>query len=257
VGFYFSDQPAQRSLIDVTLIDMKINIPPGEKAYHTKDECVLPIDMEALWIFPHMHMIGKEIKVTATLPDGTVRTLLSIDDWNFNWQDLYEFASPVRLPKGTRLTLNGTHDNSADNPFNPKNPPEQMRWGEQTFNEMSLAFVNLMPVRESDLIEAYQHKERHFSAGIVPASTQALLDKLPKPKKSNADVDFVKKAQAIMPSVDTDGNGKLSVDEIIAAVGGRAPADEIRQRFPKFDRDGDKELDPTEVAEVLRSLSKL
>ena len=78
---------------------------------------MLPIDMEALWIFPHMHMIGKEIKITATLPDGTVRTLLCIDDWDFNWQDIYEFAKPVRLPKGTRLTLTGVHDNSADNPF--------------------------------------------------------------------------------------------------------------------------------------------
>jgi Ca2+-binding EF-hand superfamily protein len=182
---------------------------------------------------------------------------LCIDDWDFNWQDIYEFAKPVRLPKGTRLALTGVHDNSAENPLNPKNPPERMRWGEQTFNEMSLAFVNLMPLKESDLIEAYARKDRHFGAAIVPALTQAALDKLPRAKKESKDVDFVKRAREVMPAVDTDGNGKLSVDEIIAAVGSRTSADEIRKRFPQYDRDGDKQLDASEVAEVLRGLSKL
>ena len=153
IGFHFTDQPSQRSLLHVTLVDNKIDIPPGEKAFRTHDECVLPIDMEAVSIFPHMHMIGKEIKVTATLPDGTTQILLWIDDWDFNLQNIYEFAEPVRLPKGTKLSLDGIHDNSAENPRNPKHPPERVRWGEQTFNEMSIAFVNTLPVRESDIAE--------------------------------------------------------------------------------------------------------
>src|SRR5205823_4345151 len=113
--------------------------------------CVLPIDMDLLSIFPHMHMIGKDIKVTATLPDGAVRPLFWIDDWNFNWQDIYEYARPIHLPKGTKLTLEGMHDNSAENPHNPKNPPDRVRWGEQTFNEMSIAFLNLTASQESEM----------------------------------------------------------------------------------------------------------
>ena len=107
----------------VTLVDNNIDIPPGEKAFRTHDRCELPIDMEAVSIFPHMHMIGKDIKVTATFPDGTVQILLWIDDWDFNLQNIYEFAEPVLLPKGTVLSLEGIHDNSAENPRNPKIRP--------------------------------------------------------------------------------------------------------------------------------------
>ena len=153
IGFHFTDQPSQRSLLHVTLVDNKIDIPAGEKAFPTHDSCVLPIDMEAVSIYPHMHMIGKEIKVTATLPDGTIQVLLWIDDWDFNLQNIYEFAEPVRLPRGTKLSLEGIHDNSAENPRNPKNPPQRVRWGEQTFDEMSIAFVNTLPIRESDIAE--------------------------------------------------------------------------------------------------------
>ncbi len=153
IGFYFTDQPPLRTLMHVTLVDETIDIPPGEKAYRTHNQCVLPIDMEAVSIFPHMHVIGKEMKVTATLPDGTVQVLLWIDDWDFNLQNIYEYARPVRLPKGTILSMEGIHDNSAENPRNPKSPPERVRWGEQTFNEMSIAFINTLPIRESDIAE--------------------------------------------------------------------------------------------------------
>ena len=50
-----------------------------------------------------MHLIGKEIKATAILPDGTKKSLLRIDDWDFNWQGYYEYAQPVSLPKGTQV----------------------------------------------------------------------------------------------------------------------------------------------------------
>ena len=46
---------------------------------------------------------GDTIKYTFNLPDGTTQILLWIDDWDFNLQNIYEFAEPVRLPRAPDL----------------------------------------------------------------------------------------------------------------------------------------------------------
>jgi len=51
------------------------------------------------------------------------------------------FKTPLHLPAGSRLDLEAHYDNSAGNPLNPANPPKIVRWGEQTTDEMCLAFV--------------------------------------------------------------------------------------------------------------------
>ena len=92
---------------------------------------------QALPIAAHAHYLGKEIRADATLPNGTVRPLLWIQDWDFNWQDRYDYKEPVLLPKGTRIDMAISYDNSADNPRNPCNPPpacggacsRSTRWG--------------------------------------------------------------------------------------------------------------------------------
>lgn len=224
LGLFLTDKPPQRAMFDVTLIDTKIDIPPGERAFRTSASKTLEADADLLSIFPHMHMIGKEIKVTATLPGGEEQPLFWINDWDFNWQDAYEYAQPVRLPKGTKLTLTGIHDNSADNPHNPSSPPARVRWGEQTLNEMSIAFLNLARVG---------------SAG--------------EPGKPAAPVDFARRATDALAKVDKDKNGKLSLDEILAAVGDKEPRDKIVAALAKFDRDGDKELNAEETAEALKA----
>jgi hypothetical protein len=79
--------------------------------------------------------------MTATFPDGTSRDLIVIKDWDFNWQETYQFKEPIKLPRGTRVKLEARYDNSANNPNNPSNPPRQVRWGEQTTDEMCIGFV--------------------------------------------------------------------------------------------------------------------
>ena len=90
-----------------------------------------------------MHWLGKDFLMTATLPDGSKRTLIKIDRWDFNWQDLYDLAEPIALPKGTRIDMVAHFDNSAANPTNPTNPPVTVGWGEQTTDEMCLGFLYL------------------------------------------------------------------------------------------------------------------
>jgi hypothetical protein len=256
LGFFFTDEPPQRALLDLLLIDMKIDIPPGEKSYHTQDSFTLPLDTRAVSIFPHMHMIGKEIKVTATLPDGTAQPLLWIDDWDFNWQDVYEYASPVVLPKGTKIALECTHDNSADNPHNPKSPPEQVRWGEQTFNEMSIAFVNLIPANDQDLIELQARPLRRLTASIVPASLKEALAATAVVAPSGPGQGGGRSAAEMLRNADKNNDEKLSLEEILAVLGNRLPAAEIEKIVSQFDKDGDKQLNLAEVTEVLKMFGR-
>jgi hypothetical protein len=100
-------------------------------------------DMTLGAISPHMHQIGREMKVWATLPDGNRLDLLWLKDWDFNWQETYRYKTPIRLPKGTRLEMVAYYDNSETNPRNPHHPPKDLAWGEQTTDEMCIAFLGL------------------------------------------------------------------------------------------------------------------
>jgi hypothetical protein len=90
-----------------------------------------------------MHWLGKDFLLTALLPDGTRRTLIRIDRWDFDWQDTYDLAEPLPLPKGTQLKMVAHFDNSESNPANPSRPPVTVRWGEQTTDEMCIGFLHL------------------------------------------------------------------------------------------------------------------
>jgi mono/diheme cytochrome c family protein len=255
VGVYFTDEAPRRSMIDLTLIDTKIDIPPGEKAFPTTDSITLPIDMDAQMIFPHMHLIGKQMRVSAKLPDGSVKVLLRIDDWNFNWQDLYQYAEPIRLPKGTVVEMRGVHDNSAENPHNPRNPPGRVTWGEQTNNEMSIAFLNLTPVNESDMATNLPGQGiRGLKAAIMPASTRATIAAAAG-KPSAGDID--QRAKDALKKFDRDANGKLNIDEIMVAINNRESREAIEKRLKDFDLDKDNELNPAELLEAIKSQAKM
>src|SRR5439155_11487 len=87
----------------------------------------------------------------ATLPDGTTKWLIYIRDWDFHWQDSYRYASPVRLPAGTRLTMEYTYDNSQSNPVNPNRPPKPVTYGQRTSDEMGDLWIQVLPREPADL----------------------------------------------------------------------------------------------------------
>ncbi len=100
-------------------------------------------------LFPHMHLLGRTVSAIATLPDGTELPLLSISDWDFNWQGYYQPAARVNLPAGTRVDCEWTFDNSSGNPANPSNPPKRVKFGEQTTNEMGALVMDVIPMGSS------------------------------------------------------------------------------------------------------------
>lgn len=167
VGFFLTDEPPQRSMVDIMLLDKNIDIPPGEAKFRTRDEFSVPVEMEVLALFPHMHMLGRDFRITAVPPTGEPFSLIWINDWDFNWQSLYQCEPAVRLPAGTKVILEGVHDNSAANIRNPNNPPLRVTFGEQTANEMTAALVQLVPVHESDLAKMTEANKRRIISGIT------------------------------------------------------------------------------------------
>jgi len=128
-----------------------LDIPPGEKDYVIRDSYTLPVAVDAVGVGAHAHYIARQMRMTATLPVGDVKTLLLIKDWDFAWQDRYFFQQPAPLPKGTRLDVEIHWDNSAENPRNPSNPPIRVRWGEESRDEMGSISLMAVPHEESDL----------------------------------------------------------------------------------------------------------
>lgn len=149
VGIYFAKKPITKHLGILPLI-APLNIPAGEASYNTAMTFPLPFDAKAVFVIPHMHLLGREIGVEAKLPDGTKKPLIQINDWDFNWQDSYNYKDFVALPKGTQLTLKARYDNSAANPRQPNNPPKSVAWGEATTDEMCIAFIGYIADNEDD-----------------------------------------------------------------------------------------------------------
>jgi tetratricopeptide (TPR) repeat protein len=136
VGLFLTDRPTSRVPSMLRLGRQDIDIAPGDGEYVSTDSYVLPVDVEVLAVQPHAHSLAKEIRGVALLPDGSTKWLIYIRRWDFHWQDVYQYAAPIHLPKETRLEMRYTYDNSARNPENPNRPPRRVTFGQSTDSEM-------------------------------------------------------------------------------------------------------------------------
>jgi tetratricopeptide (TPR) repeat protein len=127
-----------------------IDIPAGAPDYKIHDSYKLPVDVDVLWINPHAHYLGNEMKGYARLPDGTQQWLFLIKHWDFNWQGDYSYREPVFLPKGTEVHMEYSYDNSDTNPRNPAHPPRRVRFGQQSSDEMGELWIQVLPRNSED-----------------------------------------------------------------------------------------------------------
>jgi tetratricopeptide (TPR) repeat protein len=127
-----------------------IDIPAGANHHVTTDSYVLPVNASVLAVQPHAHWLAREMRGYATLPDGRREWLIFISDWDMRWQDVYRLRSPLALPKGTRLTMEYTYDNSPANPRNPNSPPKRVTFGQTSSSEMGDLWIQVMTSSEED-----------------------------------------------------------------------------------------------------------
>ena len=151
IGLYFGDEPPERTPAMLRLGRQSIDIAAGQKDYAIGDSFVLPVDVEVQAVQPHAHYRAREVKGLATLPDGTMKWLIYIKDWDFRWQHVYRYVTPFVLPKGTTLEVQYTFDNSADNPRNPQQPPTRVLWGQWSKDEMGDLWIQMLTRDDRDL----------------------------------------------------------------------------------------------------------
>lgn len=149
IALYFSDEPSPQMMRTHGIAQPRFVIPPGGKGVEVKATIVLPFDIRLWSLMPHMHLRGSDVKFVAMLPDGGTETLLHVPRWDFNWQTTYRLVEPKSLPKGTRIDVIAHYDNSADNPNNP-NPNATVLWGEPTYAEMLIGFVDFTVERRAE-----------------------------------------------------------------------------------------------------------
>jgi tetratricopeptide (TPR) repeat protein len=146
LGLYFTSRPPTRFPMLIQLEhDGAIDISPGDRQFEISDSLTLPVDVDALDIYPHAHYLGKRMEAWAILPDGTRRWLIRIPDWDINWQAVYEYRRPVFLPKGSKLAMRITYDNSSANPRNPTHPPKLVKTGNRSEDEMGHVWLQVLP----------------------------------------------------------------------------------------------------------------
>lgn len=162
VGLYFAPPTADRWVTEIMVADVDLVIPAGVRRHRFEASYTLPVATSLLDASPHMHLLGRAMKVTATTPAGRVVPLIRIDDWNFYWQDHYVYEEPVRLPAGTRIDMVAWYDNSADNPHNPHSPPRTVYFGEHSDDEMGICYFQVAAGTNRDLALLARDAGRYY-----------------------------------------------------------------------------------------------
>lgn len=147
IGLYFAKTPPEKpwNTLVITGMSPLSLIPAGRNAHVEKGAGYLTADATIHSLLPHMHLLGKSVKITMTPPDGAAQVLIDITDWDYNWQESYWLAKPIRAVAGTKFEIEAVFDNSAKNPNNPSVPPKLVTFGEETTNEMLFGFVGAVP----------------------------------------------------------------------------------------------------------------
>jgi Flp pilus assembly protein TadD len=186
VGFFFTGTPPVRSPIGLRLGSETIDIPAGARAHVITDSYVLPTDTDVFAVQPHAHNLARRMEATATLPDGSVRPIIEIEDWDFRWQDVYRYVRPIALPKGTTIAMRYTYDNSQENARNPHVPPARVVWGEKTTDEMGDLWLQIAARSSADHQMLAADVQRKARTEDLAAYTKLLRNEPGNPLRHDA-----------------------------------------------------------------------
>jgi len=141
IGLYYHDTPPKKEFYALSPSKNNFSIPPYAQHVPLRVEDSIHRDINIYYVAPHMHYRGKRIQFGVTFPDGSKETVISISDYNFNWQRMYRLEQPFFVPKGSTIWVEGIYDNSFQNPFNP-DPSKEIGFGLQSTDEMLIGFFN-------------------------------------------------------------------------------------------------------------------
>lgn len=228
LGIYFADEPPAHGFTAIQLPPVfgalaGIDIPPGATSYVKSDSFTIPVDIRAFAVSAHAHYLGREMKMTATLPNGETKELLWIRDWDFSWQEQYNYTDFVELPAGTRIDARVVWDNSANNIFNPFDPPQRIRWGKESTDEMGSVTLQVTARNSAELRQLNTAFNKHRRE----AGSKAIRNRFADQGKNGTGQSLL---QRLVKQFDKDGDGRLSPEERRAAIAS-IPAEERRRLF--------------------------
>lgn len=211
-------------VITLAAVEQDFEIPPNDAAYpvqarlkgFTKGSTLLAVS-------PHMHLRGKSFELRARRGERS-ELLLSVPRYDFNWQHTYDFATPIPLDDVDALEIVAVFDNSAGNPVNPS-PDETVMWGEQTWEEMALAFFEIARplVAKAEPTPAGPSGKTEPEDSVAAARAESFLERF----DTNHDGVVVRtEASRIVRDysfkiLDADGDGQITRDEAVRAMRGR------------------------------------
>ena len=140
IGLVFAKDEPRHQVRTIPVWNTRFMIPPGESNYEVVSEAAFTEDVVLWTLFPHMHMRGKAFEYKLFYADGREEVLLSVPNYDFNWQRDYFLEEPIFVPKDSRLVCTAYFDNSTNNRVNP-DPTAEVSWGEQTWEEMMIGFT--------------------------------------------------------------------------------------------------------------------
>jgi hypothetical protein len=135
VGMVFAKAPPAEEIRATSFQNGQFTIPAGAADYQVPAELGFRQSVKVWGLLPHTHLRGKRWEYRLVQPDGRSEVILSVPNYDFNWQTYYLFAKPLEIPAGARIESFAWYDNSAGNPSNP-DPTKEVKWGDQTWEEM-------------------------------------------------------------------------------------------------------------------------
>ncbi len=162
VNFFFTKKPISRKVKAISLGSGGIGeeeikprfifIPPNKVSRFTLKISNRSESQSILYLWPHMHLLGKTFRSYAVSPAGDTIRLVHIPQWDFRWQEIYRVKNLIAVPQNSIIHIEGDYDNTADNPFNPNSPPVGIfSWGDMKTNEEMMTLVMVyLPYMEGD-----------------------------------------------------------------------------------------------------------
>ena len=151
VGIWLDRRPVRRVTSMIYLSGDFAVVPPGVTDFRVKGSYTLPHDAELVGVVPHAHQLARWVELKAHVPgDREPLLLLRVPQWDYNWQSPYDLRKPMRFPAGTRFEAECSYDNSAANPRNPFDPPQNVWHNETIHDEMLLPMFTFVSERPLD-----------------------------------------------------------------------------------------------------------
>jgi mono/diheme cytochrome c family protein len=145
IGLFLAKEPPKIVLNATALVNGSLHIPAGAADHRVDAEATVNRDILLWSMVPHTHMRGKRWLYEVEYPDGRRQTILSVPNYDFEWQHEYQFREPLKLPQGSKIHASAWYDNSKSNRYNP-DPTQEVWWGDQTWEEMMFTAINFSVV---------------------------------------------------------------------------------------------------------------